>query len=86
MIDTAKNAVDHWIPMPGVGYGTAPTPDGRWLVVALPRASKVAVIDLRDMTVAHILDVPRAPQEVLVRAGRGGGLRLVRRQQKGRRD
>jgi YVTN family beta-propeller protein len=67
VIDTAKNAVDHWIDMPGIGYGTAPTPDGQWLVVALPRASKVAVIDLRNMKVAHTLDVPRAPQESLVR-------------------
>jgi YVTN family beta-propeller protein len=67
VIDTVKNTVDHWIDMPGIGYGTAPTPDGQWLVVALPRASKVAVIDLRDMKVAHTLDVPRAPQESLVR-------------------
>ena len=53
--------------MPGVGYGSAVTPDGHWLVVALPHASKVAVIDLREMKVAHTLDVPRAPQESLVR-------------------
>jgi YVTN family beta-propeller protein len=67
VIDTAKNAVDRWIPLPGTGYGTAPTPDGRWLVVALPRVSKVAVIDLREMKVAQTLVAPRAPQEVLVR-------------------
>jgi YVTN family beta-propeller protein len=67
VIDTAKNAVDHWIPMPGTGYGSAPTPDGHWLLVALPRANKVAVIDLRAMKVAHTLDVPPAPQETLVR-------------------
>src|SRR5216684_4126797 len=30
VIDTAKNQVSSWIAMPGVGYGTAPTPDGRW--------------------------------------------------------
>jgi YVTN family beta-propeller protein len=71
VIDSSKNAVDHWIPMPGVGYGTAPTPDGQWLVVALPRASKVAIIDLREMKVAHVLDVPRAPQESLVRPDGG---------------
>jgi DNA-binding beta-propeller fold protein YncE len=53
--------------MPGTGYGTAPTPDGRWLVVALSRLSQVAVIDLRQMKVARTLVVPRWPQEVLVR-------------------
>src|SRR5580658_8415204 len=67
VIDTAKNAVDHWIDMPGVGYGTAPTPDGQFLVVALPKVRKVAIIDLREMKVAHTLDVPPAPQESLVR-------------------
>jgi len=67
VIDAAKDAVDHWIPMPGTGYGTAATPDGRFLVVALSRLSKVAMIDLREMKLAHTLDVPRAPQEVLVR-------------------
>ena len=67
VVDTAKNAVDRWIPLPGTGYGTAPTPDGRWLVVVLPRISKVAVIDLAEMKVARALDVPRFPQEVLAR-------------------
>jgi YVTN family beta-propeller protein len=67
VIDTAKNAVDRWIPMPGTGYGSAVTPDGKWLVIALPHVNKVAVIDLREMKVAHTLDTPRAPQETLVR-------------------
>ena len=67
VIDTRTNGVSRWIEMPGIGYGSAPTPDGRWLVIALFRANKVAVIDLATMTVAHTLDMPRAPQEVLVR-------------------
>ena len=67
VIDTSKNAVDRWIPMPGTGYGSATTPDGQFLVIALPHVNKVAVIDVRDMKVARTIDVPRAPQETLVR-------------------
>ncbi len=71
VIDTRTNGVARWIELPGIGYGTAPTPDGRWLVVALIHTNQVAVIDLATMTVAHVLDVPRAPQEVLVRPDGG---------------
>jgi len=67
VIDTATNAVKTWVTLPGTGYGTAPTPDGRWLVVAVPGANKVAVVDLKSMTVAHTIDVPPTPQETLVR-------------------
>ncbi len=67
VIDTATNAVKTWVTLPGTGYGTAPTPDGRWLVVAVPAANKVAVVDLKSMTVAHTIDVPPTPQETLVR-------------------
>jgi len=67
VIDTATNGVRTWVPMPGEGYGTAPTPDGHWLLVALPGANKVGVIDLGSMTLARTLEVPHAPQEVLVR-------------------
>jgi len=35
VIDTAKNEVKQWVELPGIAYGTAPTPDGRWLLVAL---------------------------------------------------
>jgi YVTN family beta-propeller protein len=67
VINTKTNTVDHWIALPAVGYGTAPTPDGRWLVVAMPSAGKVAVVDLKTLAVAQTVDVPAAPQEVLVR-------------------
>jgi YVTN family beta-propeller protein len=65
VIHAGSNAVS-WVPMPGIGYGTAPTPDGRWLLVALIKINKVGVIDLREMKVARTFDVPAAPQEVLV--------------------
>ena len=71
VIDTGRAAVDRWIAMPGEGYGSAPTPDGRWLVIALPRVNQVAVIDLQSMQVAKTIDVPQAPQETLVRPDGG---------------
>jgi YVTN family beta-propeller protein len=67
VIDTATNQVKTWIPLPGTGYGSAPTPDGKWLLIALPDAAKVAVIDLRALKVARTIDVPPAPQAVLIR-------------------
>ncbi len=66
VIDTATNKIKTWIPLPGLGYGSAPTPDGRWLVIALPLVHQVGVVDLSTMTVAHTIDVPARPQEVLV--------------------
>ena len=67
VIDTSTNKVKTWVRLPGTGYGTAPTTDGRWLLVAIPPVNKVAVVDLHSMEVAHEIDVPSAPQEVLVR-------------------
>jgi len=55
------------VPLPAPAYGTASTLDGRWLIAALPSASKVAVVDLHTMTLARTIEVPSAPQEVLVR-------------------
>jgi YVTN family beta-propeller protein len=67
VIDTSTNKVARWIEMPGIGYGTAPTPDGHYLLVALIGANKVGVVDLDAMKVSRTIDVPKAPQEVLVR-------------------
>jgi YVTN family beta-propeller protein len=66
-IDTTTNKVDHWIPLPAVGFSTAPTPDGKFLVVTSIAANKVFVVDLKTKAVAHTLDMPRIPQEVIVR-------------------
>jgi YVTN family beta-propeller protein len=66
VIDTATNRIKTWIPLPGLGYGSAPTPDGRWLVIALPLLHQVGVVDLSTMKVARTIDVPTRPQEVLV--------------------
>lgn len=66
VIDVSTDAIQ-WVPLPGVAYGTAPTPDGRHLVMALPGVRKVAILDLKTLEVGPVMDVPRAPQEVLVR-------------------
>lgn len=66
VIDTATNRIKSWIALPGLGYGSATTPDGRWLVIALPLIHQVGVIDLQEMKVAHTIDLPTRPQEVLV--------------------
>ena len=66
-IDTATHTIERTLTLPAPGYGTAPTADGRWLVVPMPKANQVAVVDLREWKVAHVIDVPKAPQEALVR-------------------
>jgi DNA-binding beta-propeller fold protein YncE len=67
VIDAATDKVKKWVELPGTGYGTASTKDGRWLLVAVPPANKVAVVDLKKLEVVRSIDVPAAPQEVLVR-------------------
>jgi DNA-binding beta-propeller fold protein YncE len=67
IIDTQTNAESASIPLPGIGFGTAATPDNRWLIVALPAVNMVGLVDLTTMNVVRTLNVPTAPQEVLVR-------------------
>jgi YVTN family beta-propeller protein len=67
VIDTAANHLKTWIALPSIGYGTASTNDGRWLLVTLPAINKVAVIDLETLTIARSIDVGAHPVEVLIR-------------------
>jgi YVTN family beta-propeller protein len=67
VIDTATNEVTKWIPLEGLAYGTGATLDGKWLLVTLPKQGKVAVVELSSMSVVRSVDVPKSPQEVLVR-------------------
>jgi DNA-binding beta-propeller fold protein YncE len=55
-----------WIPLGDVGFGTAPTRDGRRLLITQPGAGKIAVLDLQSMKVERSIDVPAAPQEILM--------------------
>ena len=51
---------------PHLGYGTAVTPDGKWLIIANPLIHKVSALNLSTMKVEHIIDVPVRPQAILV--------------------
>jgi YVTN family beta-propeller protein len=67
VIDAATNTLKTWVPLPALAYGTAATRDGRWLLVALPAAGQVGVVDLQSLKLVRTVDVPKSPQEVLVR-------------------
>lgn len=67
VINTATNKVSAWVPLEGIAYGTAPTLDGKFLVVTIPTQNKVAIVDLNTMKVARSVDTPPDPQEVLMR-------------------
>lgn len=67
VIDTATRKLKTWIQLPGTGYGSAPTHDGRYLILCLSKSSKVAIIDLSTFSVVQTIDVPSQPQEILIR-------------------
>src|SRR5580692_4848501 len=43
VIDTATNKVGLWVALDGIAYGTAPTLDGKFLLVTIPKSGAVAV-------------------------------------------
>jgi DNA-binding beta-propeller fold protein YncE len=65
-IDTTTNTVRTWVSLPAVAYGTASTQDGRWLLVSLPNAYGVAVVDLKTLQVVRTISVPKGPHTVLM--------------------
>ena len=69
VINAAARKVEKRIPMESYGYGTASTPDGRWLLVPMMAVNKIAVIDLKTMAVAKNIELAAGthPQEALVR-------------------
>jgi DNA-binding beta-propeller fold protein YncE len=67
VVDTATRKLKSWVALPAIGYGSAPTHDGRWLLVALRPTHQVAVVDLQTLTVARTIDVPPTPVEILIR-------------------
>jgi YVTN family beta-propeller protein len=66
VIDTKTNEVANRIDIPDFGYGTAPTPDGKSLLVCCGLGT-VAVVDLDQKKVVKEFQLARAPQEILVR-------------------
>jgi len=66
VIDTATNKIRTWVALPGLGYGSATTSDGKWLLIALPLVHRLGIVDLTTLTVARTIDLPVKPQEVLL--------------------
>jgi len=66
VIDAAALEFKQWVPLPGIGFGTASTADGD-LLITLTGTNEVIRLDVSTMKVVGRLSVPKAPQEVLVR-------------------
>ncbi len=64
-IDTATNTVRQWIDLPSPGFGSAPTADGKTLLICMPDAGKLGVIDLASMKLVKTIEVAGKPQEIL---------------------
>ena len=67
VIDARTNKIARWIALPGIGYGTTPTPDGKYLLITIINKDEVVALNLRTMKIAHAIPVPHAPQEIVVR-------------------
>jgi DNA-binding beta-propeller fold protein YncE len=59
-------AVSRWIDLPCVAYASAPTPDGKWLLVACMSTHQLLAIDMATLKIAKTFDLPESPSEILV--------------------
>jgi YVTN family beta-propeller protein len=59
-------AVSRWIDLPCVAYASAPTPDGKWLLVACMANHQLLAIDTATLKIAKTFDLPESPSEILV--------------------
>jgi DNA-binding beta-propeller fold protein YncE len=67
VIDTHTNQIRNWVQLSAPGYGSASTNDGRLLLVTLPTAGSLEVVDLATMKAIRTIKIGPKPQEVLVR-------------------
>lgn len=65
VIDTQARSVDSWLSLPAVGLGSAITPDGRALLIALRGAGLVVRLDLDTGKVNGQVAVPTEPVNVV---------------------
>ena len=70
LIGTKSLAVEHWVPLPSIGYGSTFTADGKTLLLTLPQTGQLAIVDLVSRSVRKVIDVGPRPQEVLLRPDR----------------
>lgn len=66
VIEAATGLVKRTIGLEGLGYGSTPTPDGQYLLVAIPSKHSVTVIDLKSWKKINSVGVASDPQEVVV--------------------
>jgi DNA-binding beta-propeller fold protein YncE len=62
----ASYKVSRWIDLPGVAYASAPTPDGKWLLVACMAKHLLLAIDMATLKLAKSFDLPESPSEIMV--------------------
>ena len=65
-IDTASRTIRGWVDLAAQGYGSAATKDGKYLVICMPNASALGVVDLQSMKMVKKVEVAGKPQEVLL--------------------
>ena len=65
-VDTASRKVRGWVEMPAPGYGAAATHDGKFLLICMPNANAVGLINLATLKLEKKIDVSGKPQEVLL--------------------
>ncbi|MGI4852931.1 MAG: cytochrome D1 domain-containing protein [Janthinobacterium lividum] len=64
-IDTATNKLRSWIDLPSPGFGARATADGKYLLICMPDASKLGLVDVATMKLVKTIDVAGKPQEIL---------------------
>ncbi len=64
-IDTATRKVRTWIDLPSPGFGSTPTADGKYLLICMPDANKLGLIDMTTLKLIKKIDVAGKPQEIL---------------------
>jgi YVTN family beta-propeller protein len=70
VIDTANDQVSGWISLTAIGYGTAPTPDEKSLLVTMQTANQSGVVDLTEMKQVRAIPVAADPVQILLRPDR----------------
>jgi DNA-binding beta-propeller fold protein YncE len=63
---TESYKVSRWIDLPAVAYASAPTPDGKYLLVASMAKHLLLAIDMTTLKIAKTFDLPESPSEILV--------------------
>lgn len=67
-VDVASRNVRAWIEMPATGYGAIPLHDGKHLLICMPNASAVGVVDLNALQMVKSIPVAGKPQELHLNA------------------